>query len=108
MSLLDLVPFILIGAAAFAAGYFIGRFQALAEHGASNGRDVRSPLPGPEDRYADEPSAPPRPRGAPPPASAGAGSTGGRTPPRRSTTPPPAIAGLMGRGSTEKSGGGQN
>ena len=105
MSLLDLVPFLLIGAAAFAAGYFIGRFQALAERGAGREPDFRSPLPGPEDRYADEPSAPSRPRGTPPPATTGAG---GRTLPRRSTTPPPAIAGLMGRGSADKSGGGQN
>ncbi|HRN89503.1 hypothetical protein [Hyphomicrobium sp.] len=104
MSLVDLVPFILIGAAAFAAGYFIGRFQALAERGALRERDVRSPLPGPEDRYTDEPAAPPRPRGAPPPASSG---TGARTPPRRSSTPPPAIAGLMGRGSAEKPGSSQ-
>ena len=108
MSLPDLVPFILIGAAAFAAGYFIGRFQALAERGTAREHDVRSPLPGPEDRYADAPSAPPRPRGAPPPATAGTGGAGGRTPPRRSTTPPPAIAGLMGRGSTDKPGDSQN
>ena len=92
MSLPDLVPFILIAAAAFGAGYFIGRFQALAERGAPRERDFRSPLPGPEDRYSEEPSAPSRPRGAPP---------------RRSTTPPPAIAGLMGRGSSEKPGGSQ-
>lgn len=104
MSLPDLVPFILIAAAAFGAGYFIGRFQALAERGAPRERDFRSPLPGPEDRYSEEPSAPSRPRGAPPPASSG---TGARTPPRRSTTPPPAIAGLMGRGSSEKPGGSQ-
>lgn len=98
---------LVVAVAAFAAGYFIGHFKALADvrgGGAwSPGSGPSSPLPGPEDgRYADaSSSAPSRPRGAPPPASAGGGSggagSGARRPPQRSTKPPPAIAGLMGR-----------
>lgn len=105
MSPFDLILIVLVAAAAFAAGYFIGRFQALAERGVAPGREFNSPLPGPEDREYREPSAAPsRPRGAAPPASAGSGT---RTPPRRSTTPPPAAAGLMGRGTSEKPGDSQ-
>lgn len=109
MSPTDLILIVLVATGAFAAGYFIGRFQALAERGAAPGRELNSPLPGPEDTgYGEPQSAPSRPRGAPPPASAGGGSAGTRTPPRRSTTPPPAIAGLMGRGAADKPDGSQN
>lgn len=117
MSPFDLVLIVLVAAAAFAAGYFIGRFQTLAERrsgGAWRAPEQPSPLPGPEDnagRYGDASSAPSRPRGAPPPASAGGGSggsagTGARRPPRRSTKPPPAIAGLMSRITGNKGGDG--
>lgn len=101
----NLILIVLVAGAAFAAGYFIGHFKALADVRNSEawapGPNPSSPLPGPEDgRYGDASSAPPRPRGAPPPASAGGGGsagTGARRPPGRSTKPPPAIAGLMSR-----------
>lgn len=97
MSAFDLAVFVLIAvliaAAAFAAGYFIGRFKALAERGITAPRDYHSPLPGPEDGHGEAHAAPAPSRGRT-----------SRTPPRRSTAPPPAIAGLMNRGSAEKPG----
>lgn len=113
MSPTDLILFVLIAGGAFYAGYQVGRFKALAELGGTRPSGGDQPLPGPR---LDGPSseAPPRPRGAPPPASAGngdgswPGAGGGRAqPPRRSTKPPPAAAGLMGTGEAEKSGKGQ-
>ncbi len=112
MSPTDLILFVLIAGGAFYAGYQVGRFKALAELGnARPSGDDQQPLPGPR---LDGPSseAPARPRGSPPPASAGNGDgswpeAGGRAPPRRSTKPPPAAAGLMGTGEAEKSGKGQ-
>lgn len=103
----NLVLIVLVAAGAFAAGYFIGHFKALAEvrtrgHWAPDPSHPSSPLPGPEDsRYGEAAGGPSRPRGAPPPASAGgsngAGAPGARRAPRRSIKPPPAIAGLMNR-----------
>jgi hypothetical protein len=67
--------------------------------------DASDPLPGPH-------SLPTRPRGAPPPASAGGDRDGDTAedrppsrsaPPRRSTTPPPASAGLLDKGGAEHS-----
>lgn len=112
----SLVLIVLVAAAAFAAGYFIGHFKALAEvrnSGSWSGPAERSPLPGPDDgRYAEASSQPPRPRGAAPPASAGTSGggagTGARAQPRRSTKPPPAIAGLMGRITGKKPDDSQN
>lgn len=115
MPVYDLILLILVAAGAFCAGYLIGRLKALAEVGASRPReDTSSPLPGPsfDTRAPEEPSpVPQRPRGAPPPASAGgadahapgtAGTPSWQTPQRRSTRPPPAAAGLMGTGKTER------
>src|SRR5262245_55914263 len=100
MSPVELILIVLLAVAAFAAGYRIGQASAYA------GREGASPVP-PVDTDEGEilpgPHAlPPRPRGAPPPASAGGGSDGDAegnrpaprgVPPRRSTTPPPASAG---------------
>ncbi|WP_072397057.1 hypothetical protein [Hyphomicrobium sp. CS1GBMeth3] len=116
MSFNDLVLLVLVGGAAFYAGYLIGRLKALAEVGA-RAPEENSPLPGPslDGPYAEAGSAP-RPRGAPPPASAGGGdgsrSSGGEgrtwsAPPRRSTKPPPAAAGLMGTGTADEPTGRQ-
>lgn len=113
MSANDLILLILVAAGAFYAGYQVGRFKALAELGSRRQDDTDQPLPGPLDRPISEPSATPsRPRGAPPPVSAGnngtwadaGGTSSGRAPPRRSSKPPPAAAGLMGTGEAEKSG----
>lgn len=102
----NLLLIVLVAAGAFAAGYFIGHFKALAEvrsrgSWSPDPSAPSSPLPGPEDgRYGDAAGgSSPRPRGAPPPASAGgsAGAPGARRAPRRSIKPPPAIAGLMSR-----------
>lgn len=109
----NLVVTVLVAAAAFAAGYFIGRFQALAERrsGRAWSTPEQSPLPGPEDSggYGNGSRESSQPRGAPPPASAGSSGSGSgaRRPPRRSTKPPPAIAGLMSRITGNKSGDGQ-
>lgn len=115
----DLVLLILIAAGAFYAGYQVGRFKVLAEMRGSTQRpsDDDQPLPGPRvDRpYSESSSAPPRPKAAPPPASAGndgswpggGDQSAGRAPPRRSTKPPPAAAGLMGTGEAEKPDKGQ-
>jgi hypothetical protein len=116
MSANDLILLILIAGGAFYAGYQVGRLKALAETGAARraSDDDDQPLPGPRlDRPSSEP--PSRPKGSPPPASAGDDGTwqeagtqpSGRAPPRRSTKPPPAAAGLMGTGEAEKSGGRQ-
>lgn len=103
MSAYDLVLIVIVAAAAFAAGYQLGRLKTLAERAGAPPRGERSPLPGPED--LDGPLAGPSiPRGPAPPASAG-GTPQGRTPPRRSTTPPPAAAGLMGKGAADKPDG---
>jgi hypothetical protein len=110
MSAYDLILIVLVGAGAFYAGYQLGRFKALSERVPSSRPDDDSPLPGPGfDRPLPE-SAPSRPRGTAPPASAGndGGSSwseadaAGRLPPRRSTKPPPAAAGLMDKGSSSK------
>lgn len=110
MSAYDLVLIVLVAAGAFYAGYQVGRLKALSERAPSRQADEEgSPLPGPSfDRPTPE-SAPSRPRGARPPASAGddggpswsGADAGGRAPPRRSTKPPPAAAGLMDKGSSE-------
>ncbi|MCC7250673.1 hypothetical protein [Hyphomicrobium sp.] len=115
MSAYDLVLLILVAGGAFYAGYQVGRFKALAEQGRARPYGEAQPLPGPrvDGPYSEATSVPSRPRGSPPPASAGnedgtwGGAPSGRTPPRRSTKPPPAAAGLMGTGETEKSGKGQ-
>jgi hypothetical protein len=108
MSAYDLFLIIFVASGAFYAGYQVGRLKALSE-GAAGPRDDDSPLPGPS---FDRPnSAPPRPRGTPPPATSGNDSGGSwseadasRAPPRRSTKPPPAAAGLMDKGSSDKRG----
>lgn len=112
MSAYDLVLLVLVGGAAFYAGYLIGRLKALSEVG-SRAPQETSPLPGPSlDRPYAEAGSQPRPRAAPPPASAGGdhgngsrSSGGDRTwnaPPRRSSKPPPAAAGLMGTGTADE------
>lgn len=111
MSLFELVLIVLIAAAAFAAGYKIGQASVLTRMGRPDASppppidtDEGELLPGPH-------AAPPRPRGAPPPASAGNDGNDSdaaadrpaprNMPPRRSTTPPPASAGLMDKGGAE-------
>lgn len=109
MSAYDLILIVLVAVAAFGAGYQIGRFRALTEAGSGGQPDDDGPLAGP--RFDDGPSAPSRPRGAPPPASAGNASDSdapsrpqNSNPVRRSTKPPPAAAGLVGKGSLGKDG----
>ena len=110
MSAFELILIVLIAVGAFWAGYKIGRASALASPGRPDASspppvdtDDSEPLPGPH-------ALPTRPRGAPPPASAGGdGDTAEdrapprNAPPRRSTTPPPASAGLMDKGDAEHS-----
>jgi hypothetical protein len=112
MSAYDLILIVLVGAGAFYAGYQLGRFKALSERAPSPVQpEEDSPLPGPS--FDRRETAPSRPRGSPPPASAGndggpswsEADAGGRSsPPRRSTKPPPAAAGLMDKGSSDKRG----
>lgn len=111
MSAFELILIVLIAVGAFWAGYKIGRASAVASPSRADApppvdTDDGELLPGPH-------SLPPaRPRGSPPPASAG-GDTNSDTagdrsparsvPPRRSTTPPPASAGLLDKGGAEHS-----
>ena len=98
MTLQDILPFIVVAAAAGYVGYQLGRQSALLEGRGYTGEP--SPLPAPDDA---SPAAAPSPqrRSAPPPATAG-GDGGGRpqttaasaAAPRRTTAPPPAAAGL--------------
>lgn len=109
MSVYDLVLLVLVAGGAFYAGYQVGRLKVLAEQGGRPAAD-NGPLPGPNlDRpYAEADARSSLPRGAPPPASAGADRDSEartwRTPPRRSSKPPPAAAGLMGTGSADGPG----
>jgi hypothetical protein len=110
MSVNDLVVLLFVAAGAFYAGYQFGRLKVLAERGETRAPDADQPLPGPR---LDRPYSEPRPKAAPPPASAGndgawpdaRGDTasGRAPPPRRSSKPPPAAAGLMGTGEADKS-----
>jgi len=102
----DLILLLLVAAGAFYAGFQVGRFKTLSEQRSSprTGPDAQDqPLPGPELDGPIAHSAPPRPRGTPPPANAGNTASGsaptGSSLPRRSTTPPPAAAGLLDKGS---------
>jgi hypothetical protein len=112
MSAFELILIVLIAVGAFWAGYKIGRASALtsperpdASHRPPVDTDESEPLPGPH-------ALPTRPRGSPPPASAGGDRDGDTAedrapsrsaPPRRSTTPPPASAGLLDKGGAEHS-----
>ena len=112
MSAFELILIVLIAVGAFWAGYKIGRASALTSPDRPDASsrppvdtDESDPLPGPH-------SLPTRPRGAPPPASAGGDRDGDTAedrapsrsaPPRRSTTPPPASAGLLDKGGAEHS-----
>jgi hypothetical protein len=109
MSVNDLVVLFFVAAGAFYAGYQFGRLKVLAERGETRASEADQPLPGPR---LDRPYSEPRPRAAPPPASAGNdgawpeardNSSGRAPPPRRSSKPPPAAAGLMGTGEADKS-----
>jgi len=98
MSANDLVLIVLVAAGAFYAGYQVGRLKTLAERGQGRWTEDTEPLPGPLDRPEGERD---RPRGTPPPVSAGSGNdvaASRSAPPRRSSKPPPAAAGLMGTG----------
>jgi hypothetical protein len=120
MSFNDLILLLLVAVGAFAAGFQVGRFKTLSERGQTRGgahddeEDGRTSA-GPELDGPIVHSAPARPRGAPPPASAGdddepatradAGGTPRTVPMRRSTKPPPAAAGLMDKGSGKTGNG---
>lgn len=94
MSDLDLLLIAAIAAATFYAGYKVGQASAPGPRDA----DETSPLPGPRlDETSKSAPTPPRPRGAPPSASAGEANpsapSGSARP--RTTAPPPAAAGLV-------------
>ena len=101
MSAFDFLLIIAIAAGAFYAGYQIGRASVLNPKSPSEA----SPLPGPRMDEAPRPSSvPPRPRGAPPPASAGEASTAPaheRAAAGRTSAPPPAAAGIVDKGTAE-------